>query len=80
MTDIHNHLLYGVDDGSSSIEESIELIKKEVKCGFDTIILTPHFIKHSEYNFSREENLKRVENLKKALKKENINVNILLGN
>ena len=29
ITDIHCHILYGVDDGSDSIEESIKLLKKE---------------------------------------------------
>lgn len=27
MTDIHSHLIYGIDDGARSIDESIELIK-----------------------------------------------------
>ena len=48
MTDIHNHLLYGIDDGSKSIEESIEVLKEMKKCGFDNIILTPHYIKDSK--------------------------------
>ena len=27
MIDFHSHILYGIDDGSSDIEESIEIIK-----------------------------------------------------
>ena len=28
MIDMHNHILYGIDDGCKTIEESIETIKK----------------------------------------------------
>ena len=31
FTDIHNHILFKVDDGSDSIEKSIEMIREEYK-------------------------------------------------
>lgn len=80
MTDIHNHLLYGIDDGSKSIEESIEVLKEMKKCGFDNIILTPHYIKDSKYNSSKKNNLEKMKNLQEALDNENININLYLGN
>lgn len=40
--DIHCHLLPGVDDGSSCIEETLELIKEEHRQGVRHIIFTPH--------------------------------------
>ena len=80
MIDIHNHLLYGVDDGSKSIEESIDVLKNMEKCGYKDIILTPHYIKDSRYNHNRESNLERLEILKEALEKENIKINLYLGN
>ncbi len=42
MIDIHSHILPGVDDGSQSLELSIEMIKKEILDGVEAIILTPH--------------------------------------
>lgn len=80
MTDIHSHLLYGVDDGSNTLLESISILKDLKSVGFDNIILTPHYIKGSTYNSNRSENSKRLEVLKNALKEKNIDVNVYLGN
>ena len=41
-TDIHSHLIHGVDDGSKDIETSIQLIKKMKSWGVERIITTPH--------------------------------------
>ncbi|WP_334196479.1 CpsB/CapC family capsule biosynthesis tyrosine phosphatase, partial [Muricomes intestini] len=44
--DIHCHILPEVDDGSRSMDESIQMLKKQYKDGVRTIILTPHYRKH----------------------------------
>lgn len=49
MKDIHSHILYGIDDGTKSLEESIEILKKASTRGFTDIILTPHYILDSIY-------------------------------
>ncbi len=43
MLDIHSHLIFGVDDGSSCLEESIRMMETAKKNSIDTIIATPHF-------------------------------------
>ncbi|MBT3933428.1 MAG: capsular biosynthesis protein [Bacteroidetes bacterium] len=43
-TDIHSHLIPGIDDGSQSLEESIHLIKKLYQLGYRKIITTPHIM------------------------------------
>ena len=40
MIDIHNHILYGLDDGSRTLEESVHVIKKLSEVGYTDIILT----------------------------------------
>jgi len=45
MIDMHNHTLFGVDDGPETIEESMELIKEASNKGVTHIIVTPHFNK-----------------------------------
>lgn len=43
MIDIHSHLLYGIDDGSRSLESSINTLEAAAKDGVTSIVLTPHF-------------------------------------
>lgn len=78
MIDIHTHLLPCVDDGSSSIEETIELINKAIKDGISDICLTPHFSRVDEYLYLKDELLERFISLK--LKTIDLNINIYLGN
>lgn len=80
MTDVHSHILFGIDDGSRTISESIELLKKLKSVGFNNVILTPHFILDSTYNSNYETNIKIYNELKERLLNENIDINIYLGN
>ena len=41
--DIHSHIIPGVDDGASSLEESIEILRALKAQGVDKVIATPHF-------------------------------------
>lgn len=43
-TDMHSHLLPGIDDGSPDITTSIELIKGFQSLGYNKIITTPHVL------------------------------------
>lgn len=44
FTDIHCHLLPGLDDGAANIEQSLELIENYVRIGFKGAIATPHIL------------------------------------
>jgi len=80
MTDVHSHILFGVDDGSSSIEESITLLKRLKEVGFNNVILTPHYIEGSDYCSLNEEKLEKLNILKEAVKESHLNINLYLGN
>lgn len=49
-TDVHCHLLPGVDDGFSSTEKSLQALKKLEERGVKHMILTPHFMKDYPLN------------------------------
>lgn len=80
MIDVHSHILYGIDDGSRNINESINIIKNYNKMGIKNIIATPHYINNSSYVSSKSNNLEILDTLKKELVKHNIDTNLYLGN
>lgn len=80
MTDIHSHILFDVDDGARNLEESIELLKKMFEIGFKNVIITPHYIKDSEYSSKNKEKIEKINQIKDELTKQNIKINVYLGN
>lgn len=80
MTDIHSHIIYGIDDGSSGIKESIEILSKMKELGFDNVVLTPHYINGSSYVSNNEEKKKRLKVIKEEINKTNLDINLFLGN
>lgn len=41
--DFHSHILPGIDDGSRSLEETVEMLRLEARQGIDAVVATPHF-------------------------------------
>ncbi|GAA0319344.1 tyrosine protein phosphatase [Bacillus carboniphilus] len=78
MIDIHCHILPNVDDGPTSMTESIEMAKKAVAEGIQTIIATPHH-KNGSYENSKQTILQNVQALNDVLVQENIPLQILSG-
>ena len=48
MTDLHTHILPGMDDGAKTPEESLQMLRMERDQGVDTVVLTPHFYRDRE--------------------------------
>lgn len=44
ITDIHNHILPGIDDGAANVEDSINLLLKYRELGITKCIATPHIM------------------------------------
>lgn len=80
MIDIHTHILPGMDDGSVSIEESIGMARMAAESGVSILVATPHCNLpgvFDNYDSSNFENI--LINLRKALQKEQIPIEILPG-
>lgn len=78
MIDIHSHILPGVDDGAKNLKESIEMAKVAVKEGITKIVASPHHYTSRFYN-PKEEIIPKVEHLNQALQKEDIPLEVLVG-
>lgn len=78
MNDIHSHLLWNVDDGPATLEESIHLLEKAVNEGITGIIATSHF-QHPLYsvNFNQVQDMVKV--LQIEIEKNNIPLKIYTG-
>lgn len=50
VTDIHCHLLPGIDDGAKSWEESLKMAQQAVAEGITTSIVTPHQLGANSHN------------------------------
>jgi protein-tyrosine phosphatase len=42
VIDLHSHLLPGVDDGSRTVEQSVEVLRRMAERGITDVCLTPH--------------------------------------
>ena len=56
VTDMHSHLIPGIDDGAQTIEDSVQLIRELHEMGFKKLITTPHIM--SDYYKNTPENIK----------------------
>ena len=71
--DLHSHLIPGIDDGSKSMTDTIEILKAFKSLGYKKIITTPHVIRDS-YDNSTETLLAGKEKVLEAMKKEGIDI------
>lgn len=80
MKDIHSHILYSIDDGAGTIEESLEIIKKAIKNGYTDIVLTPHYRKKQGFHANNIIKKNLFEELLQEAKKNKLKINLYLGN
>lgn len=74
-TDMHSHLIPGIDDGAPDVSTSLELIRGLQKFGYENFITTPHILWELYPNTS--DTIKEgLSTLQKALEKEKMKVRV----
>ena len=81
MIDFHNHILPNMDDGSKSLEMSLNMLRQAQRQGITDVVNTVHFQhpKMDGKDISYESIRKVIEALQKKLDNEGINVKIHIG-
>ena len=80
LTDFHSHILPGVDDGSQSVEESLQMLRLSGEQGVSRMVATPHFYpqKDDPQTFLRRREQAFAE-LQAAMEKEPALPQVILG-
>ena len=73
LIDFHNHILPGIDDGSKSTDESIEMLDIYEALGIEKIFASPHIYKDLYPNTTKKINIS-FESFSKASKNHNVNL------
>jgi len=74
-TDLHSHLIPGIDDGSKSMDDSIRLIKELKGLGYKKLITTPHIM--ADYYKNTPQIIQRgLKDVRAELKKQGVEMEI----
>ncbi len=74
-TDVHSHLIPGIDDGVKTLQESIEVIKAFANRGYKKLVTTPH-IMSDFYRNTPEIILGGLEQVRKEIKAQGIPIEL----
>lgn len=74
-TDIHSHLIPGIDDGIQSIDDGIEILREMESFGFSKVITTPHTM-WGTYDNTPNNIQTGLKKMQAAIKKEGIQIEL----
>lgn len=78
MIDIHSHILPNIDDGSTSIEQSLEQLKQAEEGGISKIYLTSHYFR-GHYHYTRQEYDEKLNKLRDQAQIAGLKIDIISG-
>ena len=79
MVDVHSHVLFGIDDGAETIEDSLNILIRAEKAGIKKMIATPHFSIGDEVDRFLQKRDAHFKELEKAVLDKGIEVELKCG-
>ena len=79
FVDIHSHIIFGADDGASSLTEAVELLKLDREEGAVAVFATPHYGAENIYTPEASGVMQKFEVLKERAAEEVPEVSLYLG-
>ena len=79
ICDMHCHILPKLDDGSKSMDKTIQAIEEGVGQGIRMMIATPHFYPGRYEGDGRQTILQKVENIQLICQEQNLPVRLYAG-
>ena len=79
MIDIHSHILFNIDDGAETLEDSVKLCRDAADNGVKLITATPHFFDYSHIRSFVSERNHKISVLREILDEEDIHISVAAG-
>lgn len=77
-TDMHSHVIWGVDDGAEQKAETFRMLKEAAEDGIGKIICTPH-VTPGVYEFPEKKFLEHFREAEKFIRREGLNLKLYTG-
>lgn len=79
MIDIHSHIIFGIDDGSRTFDESKDMVRLAIKNGTKKMVATSHYIPET-YNYTQDEYIAKLNQLRQWIQSEKLDFEVFEGN
>lgn len=79
MIDLHSHIIFNIDDGAKSIEDSVTLCRQATENGYKGIVATPHFTDYRHIDDFVLERESKLDLIREKLSKEGIDITLYSG-
>jgi protein-tyrosine phosphatase len=79
VIDLHNHILFKIDDGPDTLSDSLEMASLLSKCGYRNVVATPHTVPGTTWIPSTGLIKDHIAKINQALKAGGLDLKILPG-